>query len=118
MLSLSVKNPIAAIIKPIHIKKNPMPIMVSIAPIQMSVPAVLNRFSPERSANAWKQSLTYFIANSARMKPMIRQGMLTKSDTKPIPIHIVAMPVHKKDMPAIDKIELIIKRIAPLTSPS
>ena len=68
-----MKKPIAAIIKPTHIKMAPMPIIVSIAPNQINVPAVRNKFWPERSANAWRQFLIYFTASNANIKPMIKQ---------------------------------------------
>jgi hypothetical protein len=37
------------------------------------VPAVWNKFLPERSANAWKQFLIYRTANRSKMKPTIKQ---------------------------------------------
>ena len=80
VFSSSVKKPIAAIIKPIQIKKKPMPMIASIAPTQISVAAVWNRLLFERSAKAWKQFLIYRTANRSKIKAIIKQIITTATN--------------------------------------
>ena len=74
-VSLSVRKPIPAIMKPIQTKITPIPIIESNAPIQISVPAVWNKGSPERSDNMYSARLKVFPAIKTKIPPTINSGI-------------------------------------------